>query len=156
VLAAQARGFVARRPPHPARSPCEINCLSATAAVPSEVTPADSTSAARQLYGSGAERFGAEAQRLQLRVRLTWVVLAASGVALVGALVAIFAFEQSLAAWGTAAAISLLSGAICTVLSIKGRDAVEFAEQMAEVNVRSIARLDRDCAMLSGLDFRLL
>jgi ABC-type multidrug transport system fused ATPase/permease subunit len=77
-------------------------------------------------------------------VRLIGIVLLASGIALVGVFLARVGFDLSLALCWLIAAVSVAATVVSTTLLLKSQYETQFAERMAEVNSRSIARIDRD------------
>ncbi len=118
--------------------------MKVTAANPADVTNARSTAGTRRTSASRVERFRADAQRLRRQVRIIWIVLLASGATLVGAFLARVSFDLSLALCWLIAAVSVAATVVSTSLLLKRQYEIQFAQQMAEVNSRSIARIDRD------------
>jgi len=118
--------------------------LRITAANPVDVTHNRSTAGTRRTYAHRVERLRADVQRLRRQVRIIWTVLLASGLTLVGILLAGVGLDLSLELCGLIAALSILVAVVTTPLLLKRQYEIQFAERMAEVNLRSIARIDRD------------
>jgi ABC-type multidrug transport system fused ATPase/permease subunit len=108
------------------------------------VGQAKSTVDMRTLYVGRVEQFRTELQRLRWQLGVIWTVLLASGVALLGAVLVHVGLGVSLAMCGLIAALAVVVAVAATPLLLKTQYEIEFAEQMAEVNSRAIARIDRD------------
>jgi ABC-type multidrug transport system fused ATPase/permease subunit len=118
--------------------------LKVTAANPTKLTQTRPTTAARQTYASRVERFRADAERLRRQAHVLWLVLLASGVALVGAVLVRVGLDLSLELCGLIAALAMLVAVVSTPLLLSRRHEIQFAARMAEVNARAMARIDRD------------
>jgi ABC-type multidrug transport system fused ATPase/permease subunit len=118
--------------------------LNVTATNPADLTQTRPTTDARQTYASRVERFRADAERFRREAGILWLVLLASGVALVGAVLVRVGLDVSLELCGLIAALSMLVAVVSTPLLLARRHEIQFRARMAEVNARSMARIDRD------------
>src|SRR5580692_6246335 len=112
--------------------------------VSADGSPANSTAGMRNLYVARVERFQADRQRLRRILGVIWTVLLASGVALLGTVLVHVGLDVSLAVCGLLAAVALVVAIAATPFLLRTQYEIEFAEQLAEVNSRSLARVDRD------------
>lgn len=114
------------------------------AAAPDATAISRSTAGTRQNYVSRVHRFREHAKRLRRQAGLIWIALLASGVTLVGSLLARVGFELPLALCGLIAVLSALIAVVLTPILLKRQYQVQFFERTADVNLRAIACVDRD------------
>ncbi len=109
-----------------------------------ETSGIKSTAEIRQVYARRAEQFRADASRLDRQIRVLRLVLAASGIGLIGVLFTSVGLDRFSQGSGLIAGGLFFVALFATPILFKRQSASQFARRMAEVNRQSLARIDRD------------
>jgi ABC-type multidrug transport system fused ATPase/permease subunit len=109
-----------------------------------ETSGIKSTAEIRQTYARRAEQFRADTSRLGRQIRALRLVLAASGIGLIGVLFTRVGFDLVPQGSALIAGVLFFVAVFATPILFKRQSASQFARRMAEVNLQSLARIDRD------------
>src|ERR1700722_12238898 len=110
----------------------------------SDMIHTSSTAEMRQTYARRGEQFRTDAVRLGRQVHFLRLVLAATGIGLIGLFFTVVALDRFSQGIALIAAALFFVAAFATLSLFKWQSAHQFALRMGEVNVQGLARIDRD------------
>jgi len=116
-----------------------LNALSS-----SETSSSTATADKREQYASRVKQFRSETQRLRKKVQWMRIVGVASGLACAAAILAGLRFGVNANLCWLAGTATFLGAIISSLAAVKRQEEIESVERLADVNLRAVARIDRD------------